>query len=120
MKLRTQPNFEIRDPCSVQLSISPELQIALSRSYLCTLGPKVGIIYILGGLGYLWASAVVLSIICGAQILYNKRAFTDDIVFNSKSVVEGLAGIARRFYPEAPSTQCLRTLVPKTKNDMSF
>ena len=27
------------------------LQIAQSRSYLCTLGPKVSIIYILGALG---------------------------------------------------------------------
>ena len=27
------------------------LQIAQNRSYLCTLGPKVGIIYILGALG---------------------------------------------------------------------
>ena len=29
------------------------LQIAQSRSYLYTLGPKVGIIYLLGALGYL-------------------------------------------------------------------
>ena len=33
-------------------SISLGLQIAQSRSYLYTLGPKVGSIYILGALGY--------------------------------------------------------------------
>ena len=35
-------------------TISLGLQIAQSRSYLYTLGPKVGNIYILGALGYVW------------------------------------------------------------------
>ena len=36
----------------VHFWVSLGLQIAQSRSYLCTLGPIVGIIYILGAPGY--------------------------------------------------------------------
>ena len=33
------------------MSLTLRLQIAQSRSYVCTLGPKVGILYILGAPG---------------------------------------------------------------------
>ena len=36
----------------IKVTISLGLQIAQTRSYSYTLGPKVGIIYVLGALGY--------------------------------------------------------------------
>ena len=48
----------LREPASATtisltgLSFSLGLQIAQSKSYLCTLEPKLGIVYVLGALGF--------------------------------------------------------------------
>ena len=109
--LRGPPSSQVIYEADSETSLSLGLQIAQSRSYLHSLGPKVGIIYILGALGFGFGSllghildgdlkAKVSS--SGLRLRYSPRSSTLESITHPRSRTETPEASETLENPEEP------------------